>query len=268
MEEKDKTKVVDDTLLLDDLEDESNEDLYSDGKDETSKSKDDSNHDDGNGKNKDDEEKLAKEKQEKEERARYARLRREREEKEKKTREDEIRKKAFIEGKLSQAKVNSFTNSPIRDEYDLEVYETQLELESEGKDPNTDLAERIASLNRKKGLQEQEKTKKEKEQNEKIDKEIMEFKTKYPKININQLLNDPYFKEFSEGRLGVGNMTLTRMYESFNNFKSKFASNDEKEEDGKKKTPSSQSNGRHEERTYSQLNEKEKIEYLKKQGLI
>lgn len=216
----------------------------------------------------DDEKKEDKKVQTKEERAHYAKLRREREAKEREDREKRIREEAYLKGKLEGNKVNTFTEEPINDEYDLFIFETQKELEKEGKDPIADLPKRLAEINRAKAKEESDKVKKQNELNEQIDKEFQEFRSKYPDVNLKELLKNPDFADYADGRLGTGGKTLTQLYEAFNNFKKKLGVKEQEEDTGKKGAPSPDGGRKQKETSYSKMSEEEKIKELRRQGLI
>jgi len=243
-------------------EEEESEDLDAEDIDEEETEDDEESRDD-------DEEKKSKEKQSKEERARQAQARREREAKEREDREKRIREEAFLKGKLEGNKVNTFTEEPIVDEYDLFIFETQKALEKEGKDPIADLPKRLAEINRQKAKEEADEAKRKKDLDEQIDKEFAEFRGKYPSVDLRALLKDPDFADYADGRLGKGGKTLVQLYEAFNNFKKKLSGNKEEEEDtGKKGAPSPNGGRKQKETSYSKMSEEEKIKELRRQGLI
>lgn len=165
-----------------------------------------------------------KKKEEKAKNARFAELRRKQEaeakakaEEETRKREQKIRDEATLKAKLGVIKTNPYTEEPIHDEEDLKIYEIMKELEDEGKDPVADLGKRMAQLRR----QEAEKAKKaqeeadakEKASKEKIDAEINELRTKYPKVNTSELASDPLFQECLKGR--AGRWTQVEIYEYY-----------------------------------------------------
>lgn len=246
-------------------EEEDNEDLDEEDIDEDDETEDDGEEDDS----RDDDEDKSKKKQSKEERARQAKARREREAKERKDREEEIRREAFLKGKLEGNKVNTFTQKPIKDEYDLFIFETQQKLEAEGKDPIDDLPERLAEINRAKAKEEADEAKKKKDLDEQINREFSEFREKYPGVDLRALLKDPDFEDYADGRLGKGGKTLVQLYEAFNNFKKKFGGKKGEEEDTGKKGAPSPNGGRNKKETpYSKMSEEDKIKELRRQGLI
>jgi hypothetical protein len=229
-------------------------------------------HDDIEDDGEDEEEKIRKEKEEaeKQERARQARLRREREEREREEREARIRKQAKLEGELEASKVNTYTNEPIEDEYDLKIFKLQKELEKEGKDPISDLPKKLAEMERSASREAKKKKEAEEEVNKVIDDDIKDFKSKYPNVDLVELLKDPDFKDYTDGRLGIkGGMSLATIYDNFNKFKAKYSKSEEKEEDAEKATPPSPNGGRKSKKlTYSEMSKEEKIKELKRQGLI
>lgn len=216
------------------------------------------------------EEKKKAEEAKKQERARQAKLRREREAKEREEREAKIRKEAKLEGELEASKVNIFTNEPIEDEYDLKIFKLQKQLEKEGKDPISDLPKKLAEMERSASREAKKKSEEEAEANKVIDNDIKDFRTKYPTVNLSELLKDPDFKDYSEGRLGVkGGMSLAQIYENFNKFKAKYSKSKNEEEESDKPTPPSPNGGRKTKKTsYSEMSEDEKIKELRRQGLI
>lgn len=75
------------------------------------------------------------------------------------------------QGKIEAYKVNKFTGEALQDEIDLEIYEAQLKLEGEGKDPSKDLVKILAEQKR-----ERLKAEREKEAlNQRTQKDLEEF---------------------------------------------------------------------------------------------
>lgn len=291
MAEENKKKPLPTEVLDDDFDDEDeideedfeeeDEDIDDvDVEDEKSKKGVKENHDDGKKETEEDEEdevddedeetsQKSKEEQDKAERARQAEARRKREAKEREAREKEIERQAYLKGKLEATKVNTFTEEPIEDEYDLFIFETQKQLEKEGKDPISDLPKRLAEINRKNAKEATEEANKKRKLDEQIDKEFAEFKDKYPSIKIPELLADADFKDYADGRLGKGGKTLIQLYESFQNLKKRFGGKEEEEEDDGKKSPPSPNGGRKTTKTsYSKMSREAKIKELRRQGLI
>lgn len=270
-EEEKKKKVIpneyvdEDDVDVDDSDDEDldTDDIEDDEDGAEDKDKDDEDHDD-NGKKK------KSKVQSKEERARQAKARREREAREREAREKQIKHEAYLKGKLDSTKVNTFTEEPIEDEYDLFIFETQKQLEKEGKDPISDLPKRLAEINRKKAKEASEKESEKNKLNEQIDKEFAEFRGKYPTIKISELLQDPDFKDYADGRLGKGGKTLTQLYENFLKLKEKFGgkTKEEEEDDGKKSAPSPTGGRKPSKTSYLNMSKEQKIKELRRQGLI
>ena len=145
-----------------------------------------------------------------EENSRYARERRKKEEMDNKIQE------AYRKGRLEayKGKINPYTNSEIKDETDIKVYENMYALDKAGKDPISDYANYIADKERE---AEKERLEKEKIQ-ENARKDIEDFSAKYPNVDIQQLLDDENFIDYMEGK----NKSLVEVYESFNKLKNQF----------------------------------------------
>lgn len=260
-ENKTKTEVEETDFEDDDLLDNEDIDNLDEDEDESKKSSEKSKAKKGDEPT---EEELA-------ERARQAKLRREREAKEREEHDKQIRDKALLEGELNATKVNSFTNKPIKDEYDLKIYKLQRQIEDEGGDPIADLPERLARIERETATKKQKEVDEKKEQDETIANDIKDFKSKYPNVNLQELLKDPDFKDYSDGRLGIkGGLSLATIYENFTKFKAKYSKSEEKEEgEGEKAKIPSPNGGRKQEQTsYSKMTPKQKEAYLREIGLI
>lgn len=150
-----------------------------------------------------------------EENSKFAAIRRKAEEEaQKKIQEAET--KAYEKGRLEayKGKINPYTNTPIVDTSDIEIYEMMYKLEQDGKDPINDLPNAITDRRRK----EQQALAEEHERSTKARREIEEFQTKYPDVNVQELLNDSFFNDYISGK----NKPLTDLYEGFNNFKNAF----------------------------------------------
>lgn len=215
------------------------------------------------------EEQPKKKVQDENERARQAKARREREAKERETREKAIKDEAYLKGQLDSTKVNTFTNEEIEDEYDLKIFTIQKQLEKEGKDPISDLPKRLAELNRSAGKKAQEEAKEKKEREDSIDKDLKDFRSKNPKVDVTALLKDPDFQSYTEGRLGVkGGKSLAQLYADFETFKAKYEKKETKVEDDAKASSPSPSGQPHKKTSFASLSEEDKIKELKRQGLI
>lgn len=150
-----------------------------------------------------------------EENANYAQIRRKAEEDANKKIE-EAKAKAYEEGKLAvyKGKINPYTNRPITDLADAEMYETMYQLEQDGKDPINDLPDALLNKRKEENRVIQEK----KNLEEKTKKEVDEFVSKYPDVNLKELLDDSFFNDYIRGK----DNSLTELYEGFNNFKNAF----------------------------------------------
>lgn len=160
----------------------------------------------------------SKEELEKEQRAEFARKRREKEaaekaEKERLAREERLKKEAATKAELDLVKTNPFTEEPITDEYDLEVYKIQKKLEAEGKDPIKDLPKALAKREREQGLARQKEIQDKEVIDKQLKEEIADLRKKYPEVNTRDLGGDPLFLEISEEK--GGRWTMTELYEEY-----------------------------------------------------
>ena len=131
-----------------------------------------------------------------------ARQRRERE------RQAEL-KKARIEGIKSVLKNNPYTDKPIEDDSDVEEYLLMKQIEEDGKDPITDYPEYVKKQAREaaRGAAQAQET------NDKVTKDLEEFTSKHPTVDLNDLLQDENFVSFADGKLGV--KSLAEVYASY-----------------------------------------------------
>lgn len=147
----------------------------------------------------------------------FAQKRREQEAKAKEQTQADIiekeRKDAYLKGKLEAIKVNKFTDAPIEDEYDLEIYELQLELDKQGKDPVNDLASELARRNRSKVQVEKQKLEQENAKKTEMENDIKAFMKVYPKVDTRELSNNEDFQKFANDKFG--RWSLTEIYEAY-----------------------------------------------------
>jgi len=222
------------------------------------------------------------EKEEKAKNAHFAEMRRkqEAEEKAKKdaetaAREKKIAEEAVLQAKLGWIKKNPFTDEPIKDEEDLRIYEIQKQLDEEGKDPLSDLPKRLAEIHRKEVADAKAKAEKEekekKETQSKIDSEIAELRSKYPKVDTSALAKDSLFQECLKGR--AGRWTQVEIYEYYLSEKAKADAKAKEEkskstvdENSKKisTAPSSKNDGKLPTKTVSEMSPEEFREYWTK----
>ena len=149
--------------------------------------------------------------QSKEENSKYAQARRKAET------EMELKvKEAYQKGRLESfiGKINPYTQTVIKDETDIQVYENMYTLEKNGKDPITDYANYVADKQREESKirEEQEKLQKEAEN------DIAEFTEKYPDVNLTELLENETFKDYIEGK----RKPLITLYENYHKMENSF----------------------------------------------
>lgn len=157
------------------------------------------------------EEKTEEKVQSKEENSKYAQARRKAEaEMEAKVKE------AYQKGRMESfiGKINPYTNTPINDETDIQVYENMYALEKQGKDPIADYAGYIADKQRQELKEKQEKEKLQQE----AKNDIEEFTAKYPDVNLSELLENETFKDYIEGK----RKPLINLYENYKKMENSF----------------------------------------------
>ena len=204
--EKEKDEVLNPEDFEEETESKDDGKSNEEGKTENQNSTEESSNEDADSKEK-------KSEDEKKKNAEYARKRREQEEAERKKREAELRAEIEKEVKLGMYKKNPYTNEPIVDEEDLKQFEIQKALDDEGKDPIADYPKRVAELNRKAKLEEKKKLEEEAKEKENLTKDLMDFKEKYPKVDLRELADDKDFIEFSNGK--TGRWTTAEIYEAY-----------------------------------------------------
>ena len=210
MEEKD------DLLNPEDFDDTSKEDSKEDEKKEKSndeEKKEVSQDEESSEEEKDNEVAKKKAEEQKKKNAEYAKKRREQEEAERQKREAKIKEDTKREVELGIYKKNPYTNEPIKDEEDLEVFKVMKQLDDEGLNPVEDYPKRVAELARKRKQEEKAKAEKEQKDKEYFAKDIAEFKANYPDVNPVDLVKDEEFMKFSEGK--SGRWTTTEIYEAY-----------------------------------------------------
>ena len=206
-EEKKVLKQDDDNLDPDEFDEDEEQSEESDNpEDENSDKSDDSNP------------QKSEEELEKERRAEQARKRREREanekaERERQAREEQIRKEAETNAKLGVITVNPWTNKPIRDKQDLEIYEIMKQLDESGKDPLSDLPEALAQRARDSAAASKKAEEDAKLVQDNLKKEISDLRKKYPKVNTKELADDPLYEEIAEEK--GGRWTVLEIYEEY-----------------------------------------------------
>lgn len=158
-----------------------------------------------------------KPKQSPEENAEFARKRREAE-RQKAVQEayEKGKKEALTEREKRQREdligaENHFTGEEITSEEDARIYQTMIAMKRAGKDP-TDPKDVIAwQLEQSKKTAEKQTA--EQTKKEWFDKDLKDFETKYPDIEINKLDGDKRFIKFAKGKIGT--IPLSEIYSDF-----------------------------------------------------
>jgi hypothetical protein len=147
---------------------------------------------------------------------------------EKAKREAELEKQGYNKAlKEAVNGINPYTNKPITDDADMDIYLEMRELEKQGKDPVADYADFVAEKSRKARLEAQTK----KQQEDYATKDIDAFSKEYPDIDVSKLLNDEHFNAFADGKLGA--KPLTEIYQNFLKFESFYEKKAEVQADEK-----------------------------------
>ena len=129
-----------------------------------------------------------------------------------KTEETELRVLKEFVGK------NPYTNLPIETLRDVKIYKTMKQIEKDGGDP-------VQDFHKYAGLEEQKAIDTEKSRTENIKKDVAEFKTAFPDVNLNELSQDKDFVKFSNKLLGK--VSLKEVYEAYKDVKDSLKVNAE-----------------------------------------
>lgn len=153
-------------------------------------------------------------KQSNEDNAKYAQARR-KAEAEFKLKEEAAYKRGRFEA--FKDKINPYTQTPISDEHDFEVYEEMCEIAKNGGNPVDDYIQYTTDKKReaKKAQEEKEKISQEAKQ------DIEDFTQKYPDIDLTKLLEDEDFKDYIDGK----RKPLVQLYENYKKLENKFRTN-------------------------------------------
>lgn len=117
------------------------------------------------------------------------------------------KKEGYIKGvKEATNGINPYNDQPIEDEYDIEVYQTMVEMSKKGLDPVEDYPKYIAQKQREAHREVNEKKSKQQ-------KEASEFVEKFGEDTLNKLIDDKDFEDFSADLLGQ--IPLTKIYELY-----------------------------------------------------
>ena len=107
-------------------------------------------------------------------------------------------------------KENPYTHQPIETEADVEEFLIMREIEADNGDPIADYFKR-ARENRARNQTSVDNI-------SRLEAEIEDFSANNPGINVSDVLNDEGFNEYAEGKLGVGNNTLTKVYKRYQEY--------------------------------------------------
>lgn len=124
-------------------------------------------------------------------------------------RQAELKKQRYETIKEITDGVNPYTNEPMEDEVDIEEYLAMKEIAKKGGDPLKD----FAKFTKDKQKEELKVKQKEEEQDEWINKDYEDFKSKYPKVDLTELDKDENFKMFAEDK--VGKLPMSQIYASY-----------------------------------------------------
>ena len=146
---------------------------------------------------------------------------------EKRKAEEKLKRDGYIEGiKKSSNGKNRFTGKSIQDEFDVEEYETMLEMEEKGLDPIEDYSDYIKTKQRAERQKQLETEAEQQNQQQKIETDLNSFVSKYGRETAEKILNDKEFNKFSEGLLGT--VPLEVVYEKFLNVQTALETKAEK----------------------------------------
>ena len=160
------------------------------------------------------EQKTTKTPQSKEENSAFARQRREKEEAEKLSKaREEARVQAVID---TLGGINPYTQEKMVDAEDVNEYLLMKKIETQGDDPLEKYPSALKESKREQEKQDQAK----REEQEKARKDIEEFKTNYPNVNLNDLEQDEAFNDYVDGKLG--RKSLSELYASYIGFQEKI----------------------------------------------
>lgn len=120
-----------------------------------------------------------------------------------------VKEKAALESLIGAE--NHFTGEEITDENEARIYQTMIAMKKAGKDPTDPKAVITWQLAQKKS--EVEKQTAEQKSKEWFDKDLKDFETKYPDIEINKLDGDKRFIKFAKGKIGT--IPLSEIYSDF-----------------------------------------------------
>lgn len=112
--------------------------------------------------------------------------------------------------------VNPYTNEKMVDSEDVAEYLMMREIEDKGGDPLADFSKFSKAQKREQAAE----TQKEEERADWFRKDREEFISKYPDINIDELIQDKHFQSFASGKVGM--LPLAVIYESYSGLRAEF----------------------------------------------
>ena len=112
--------------------------------------------------------------------------------------------------------VNPFTGDEMKDSADVKEFMTMRKIKAAGGDPLSDFSKFQKAQER----EAQEAAAQEAAQAESCNRDIDDFRSKYPNVDLAEILNSEDFAAFAQGK--VGNMPLSKIYEDYTAFTSRF----------------------------------------------
>lgn len=152
-----------------------------------------------------------------EDRQRDAEFARRRREAEVERRIEEARTQARADATIAAlGGVNPYTHGEMKDAHDVRIYERMRRIHERGGDPVADFAASEAEEAREAA----ETARQVAESRERYDRELADFAAAYPDVSVDELLADPDFGEYAEGK--IGKKSLSELYDGYNRFVGKF----------------------------------------------
>lgn len=200
----------------------------------------DDEEDSATGEEKDSEDTNAHDKQESQskrqsskENARFKQMRLEQEQKQRE-------RESYVKGKIDALKKNEFTNTPIKTQEDLEIYEIQKELEEKGLDPLADLAPEIARRQTDARLKAEQEVKEKSELDLRVQKDLEDFYEQgYTKEDMDNFLSEmskPEWKDMFGDAIETGHISPAKAYKAMKKIRNDVASETKIKEESKKKS--------------------------------
>lgn len=152
-----------------------------------------------------------------EDRQRDAEFARRRREAEVERRIEEARTQARADATIAAlGGVNPYTHGEMKDAHDVRIYERMRRIHERGGDPVADFAASEAEEAREAA----ETARQAAESRERYDRELADFAAAHPDVSVKELLADPDFGEYAEGK--IGKKSLSELYDGYNRFVGKF----------------------------------------------